>query len=408
MALLSRGDLIVNSTSIYPSERLRIIVLGYIVRMPLGGLTWHYLQYVLALARLGHDVYYIEDSHFFEDDACAFSFDPSRNTSDDPAYGLRYSTDTFNRVELTDRWAYYDGQTSGWLGPRADEILEICRTADLLINVGGVNPLRPWLMQVPVRILVDTDPVFSQIRYLTNPINRRLAQQHTAYFSYGENISSLRAAISKDTLPWRATRQPMVLDAWPVTSGPSEGKFTTVGAWESYKTAEYDGTRYGMKSESFAPYWDLPARAHGVFELSLFDPSALPEPFRKAGWVVTDARERTRDPWSYQRYIRESKAEFSVAKHGYVASRCGWFSERSASYLASGRPALVQDTGFSDWLATGSGVIAFNTPEEAQCGVEDINHRYDVHCKAAREIAHEYFDARTVLSDLIERAGNSC
>jgi hypothetical protein len=399
--------LLVSSISRYTSERLRIIVLGYIVRMPLGGLSWHYLQYLLALARLGHDVYYIEDSHFFENDANAFSYDPTKNTYSDPAYGLQYSTNTFNSVELGDRWAYYDAPTSRWLGPFADRILKICQTADLLINVGGVNPLRPWLMQIPVRVLVDTDPVFSQIRYLTNPINRQLALQHTAFFSYGENIRLLQSAISKDTLPWQATRQPIVLDAWPVTLGPRQGKFTTVGAWESYKMLEYEGVCYGMKSQSFAPYWDFPARARDVFELSLFDPSALPELFRNAGWVVTDARDLIRDPWSYQRYIRESKAEFSVAKHGYVISRCGWFSERSASYLASGRPILVQDTGFSDWLATGSGVIAFNTPEEALSGVADINNRYEFHCKAAREIADEYFDGRRVLFDLVERAINS-
>jgi hypothetical protein len=161
-----------------------------------------------------------------------------------------------------------------------------------------------------------------------------------------------------------------------------------------------------MKSASFGPYKDLPALAGPVFELALGSASAPRAALRKRGWAIRDPLEVTRDPWTYQDYIRASKAEFGVAKHGYVVSRSGWFSERSACYLACGRPVLIQDTGFTDWLPSGSGVLAFRNPAEARAGVAEINDHYGRHCRAAREVAAEYFDARKVLGQLVDRAMN--
>ena len=389
-----------NSISKSTSDRLRIIVLGYIVRGPLGGLAWHHLQYVMGLSRLGHDVYFVEDSNDYP--SC---YDPSRNIlGTDPSYGLQFTARTFVKIGLAERWTYYDAHTSRWSGPCADLILQVCATADLLLNISGVNPLRPWLAEIPVRILIDTDPVFMQIRHLTDSGARNLALQHTTFLSFGENINIKQSTIPEDGLPWQATRQPVVLDAWPVTPGPEHGKFTTVMQWESYPAIEYEGRRYGMKSDSFGPYIDLPEKVGPVFELAVGSHLAPHDLLRSKGWMALDSREPTRDPWTYQNYIQRSKAEFSVAKHGYVVSRSGWFSERSAVYLASGRPVLIQETGFSDWLETGSGIIPFNTPEEALAGIEEINHRYEFHCQAARSIAEEYFDAAKVLPRLIECA----
>ena len=382
---------------------LRIIVLGYIVRGPLGGLAWHHLQYVMGLAGLGHDVYFVEDSDDYP--SC---YDPTKDITDtDPTYGLQFATRTFEKLQLGGRWAYYDAHTSRWFGPAAGRILGICANADLVLNISGINPLRPWLMEIPARGLVDTDPVFTQIRHLADSAARTLALQHTSLFSFGENIGLTSSTIPADGLNWHPTRQPVVLDAWPVTPGPSDGRFTTVMQWDSYSAAEYGGHRYGMKSNSFAPYIDLPERAGPIFEVALGSKAAPRDLLRSKGWTLRDPRGPTQDPWTYQRYILQSKAEFSVAKQGYVVSRSGWFSERSACYLASGRPVVIQETGFSDWLQTGSGVIPFTTPEEALSGIEEINSRYRYHCEAARAIAETYFDARKVLSHLIERAMNS-
>lgn len=300
-------------------SRLRIIVVGYIVRGPLGGLAWHHLQYVMGLAHLGHDVYFVEDSDDYP--SC---YDPVRDVLDtDPTYGLQFATRAFEAVGLGDRWAYHDAHTSRWLGPCAGRILGICATADLLLNLSGVNSLRPWLTEIPVRALVDTDPVFTQIRHLTDPASRNLALQHTAFLTFAENIGLNRSAIPKDGLPWQATRQPVVLDAWPVMPGRVQGKFTTVMQWDSYPAREYNGRRYGMKSDSLEPYIDLPERVGSIFELAVGSPTAPRDLLRCKGWTVRDSREPTRDPWTYQRYIQQSKAEFSVAKHGYVVSRSG-------------------------------------------------------------------------------------
>lgn len=384
-------------------ERLRIIVLGYIVRGPLGGLAWHHLQYVMGLARLGHDVFYLEDSDDYP--AC---YDPARNVTDtDPTYGLEFTARTFDTLRLGARWAYYDGHASRWLGPGAGRVREVCATADLLLNVSDLNPVRPWLADVPVRALVDTDPVFTQIRHLTDPGARATAGHHTAFFSFAGNIGRTGCRVPDDGFPWQATRQPVVLDAWPVTPGPPSGKFTTVMLWDSYPAREYGGVRYGMKSESFGAYLDLPEKAGPVFELAVGSPSAPGPLLADKGWTVRDPRGPTRDPWAYQRYIQESKAEFGVAKHGYVVAWSGWFSERSAAYLASGRPVLVQETGFSDWLEAGSGVLAFQSPADALAGLEAIDRRYEFHCRVARAVAAEYFDARVVLSRLVESAMSS-
>ena len=192
------------------------------------------------------------------------------------------------------------------------------------------------------------------------------------------------------------------MDAWPVLPGPARGKFTTVMQWNSYLPREYNGRCYGMKSESFREYMELPNKIGHVFELAVGSPSAPRDFFSKKGWSVKNPLEPTKDPWTYQRYIQRSKAEFSVAKHGYVVTRSGWFSERSAAYLASGRPVVIQDTGFSDWLRCGSGIIPFNTLEEALAGIEEINSHYELHCRAARAIVEEYFDSSKVLSRLLQ------
>jgi hypothetical protein len=382
------------------ADRLRIVVLGYLVRGPLGGLAWHHLQYVMGLARLGHEVYFIEDSG----DSPWCCYDPIRHITDaDPAYGLEFAACAFSRAGLENCWAYYDAHTSRWLGPCAERIHHVCATADLLFDLGGVNPVRPWVMGIPRRVLVDTDPVFTQIRHLTNPAARQLALQHTAFFSFGENFST-QYAIPDDGLPWRRTRQPIVMDAWQVTPGPAHGRFTTIMQWESYPAAEYGDVCYGVKSNSFEPFMDLPARVGPILELAIGSPTAPRALLESKGWILRDPIEAAPDLWTYQRYIQQSKAEFTVAKHGYVVSRSGWFSERSAAYLASGRPVVTQETGFSDWLEAGSGVIPFTTLDESIAAIEDVNSRYEVHCRAARAVAEAYFDSDRVLERLIEEA----
>jgi hypothetical protein len=382
-----------------PSERRRIIVLGYLVRGPVGGGAWQNLQYVLGFARLGHDVWYLEDS----DDEHAPCYDPRVDAwTADPTYGLDFTHRAFTRLGLGDRWAYFDSVPQHWRGPAAADIHHVCESADVVLNISGVNPLRPWLVDVPARALVGTDPAFDQIRNLTIPDRQERSALHTSFFTYGTAIGSPQYDVPDDGFRWQPTRQPVVLDAWPVVDPPTRSMFTTVMQWGSYASLEYEGHHYGMKDESFDAVLDLPSRAGAVFDLAIGSPHVPRVLLREHGWRLQDPIAVSRDPWTYQRFIQRSRAEFSVAKHGYVVSGSGWFSERSAAYLASGRPVVVEDTGFTSWLPVGEGIVPFRSVEEAAQGVQSVLRSNARHRVAAREIAAEYFDARRVLSDVLE------
>lgn len=381
-------------------QKLRILVLGYVVRRPLGGGAWPTLQYAMGLARLGHEVTFLEDSEDWG--AC---YDPSRHvTDDDPTYGLQFAARAFQRIGLADCWAYYDAHRKQWHGPRAGDALERCAAADLLINNSGINPIRSWLEGVPRRVYIDTDPAFEQVRQLTDPFRQKRRAQHNVFFTLGENIPLGRARVPDDGVPWRATRQPVVLDAWPVTPGPAASRCTTVMLWDSYAPQEHAGYRFGMKSASFEPFFDLPRRAGVELEMAVGGPGVPRGRLREGGWTVVDPLEPTHDLDTYQEYLRGSRAEFTVAKHGYVVSRCGWFSERSAHYLASGRPVITQSTGFETWLPVGRGLFAFDDPTGACAALAEMSSDYPTHCRAARELAEEYFDANRVLPRLIDAA----
>ena len=379
---------------------LRIVVMGYVVRGPLAGPTWHHLQYVRGLADLGHDVWFLEDS-----DDYASCYDPAQQTvTADPSYGLAYAQRVFDRFGLGERWCYHDAMEKRWHGPAAPRMPEICRSADLLINVSGVNALRPWVAEIPHRALIDTDPVFMQVDILNDGPRRQFAESHTAFFTFGESFGLPGCTMPDDGLPWQPTRQPVLLDAWAPTPGRPEGRYTTVMLWDSYDVREWQGRQYGMKSQEMEQVLDMPARCGPRFEMAVGGPTAPHDRLAQRGWHVADPLAITCDPWDYQAYITQSKAEFSVAKHGYVTSGSGWFSERSASYMALGRPVVVQDTGFSRHLPTGQGLLAFSRIDEAVAAVAEVDANYGRHCEAARAVIESHFDARQVLARLIEQA----
>lgn len=380
------------------TQKLRIIALGYIVRGPMGGLTWHHLQYLVGLKRLGHDVYFLEDSG----DSPYCCYHPDTNAVDeDPSYGIRYIQRIFDRVDLGDRWAYYDAHTTKWLGPLAGNIEDIVSTADVLLNISCVNPVRPWLERIPVRAFIDTDPVFTQIKNLTDPEHRTFANKHTCFFSYAENIGGKDCTVPDDGLHWRPTRQPIVLSLWQTGYNRPRAHWTTVMQWDSYKALDYDGVTYGMKSAVFDQFVNLPSATGDSFELALGSASAPKERLEKAGWRLVNPLVVALLPGDYQGYLSNSKGEWSVAKHGYVVTNSGWFSERSAAYLASGKPVVVQETGFSRVFSTGRGILSFHSMDEAVERIREANMDFRDHCRYAREVADEYFNSDKVLHHLL-------
>lgn len=380
------------------SQQLNIIIAGHIVGGPLGGLVWHHLQYVLGLHQMGHNVLFVEDSDDYP--SC---YNPQTHLlSDDPLYGLSFIDQVFSQYLLPHQWAYYHQPANRWYGKSEKEVKDFISKADLFLNLSGINPLREYFMTIPLRVLVDTDPVFTQIRHLTEPSAMRRAKLHNRYFSFGENFGKPACSIPNDGLNWQPTRQPVFLKAWQYTKGNSEGKWTTVLQWDSYKVRAYNGKTYGMKSASFDDYFSLPSKCNDVFELAAGSETTPREKLLAAGWQLADPLAATLSPASFQQYIRQSKGEWSIAKQGYVSSYSGWFSERSAGYLSSGRPVVVQDTGFSEFIETGKGLFSFSSPGEAVAAIEEVNNNYAGHCKWAREVAAEYFRFDKVLSTLLQ------
>lgn len=386
-----------------PIDRQRIVVLGYLVRGPLGGMAWHAAQYALGLHRLGHDVYFVELTRDYPE-----CYDPSHDTwGNDHEYGRKFIEGMFGKLGIGDRWAFHDSAADEWFGPCSEKIQEICASSDLLLNISGANHLKSYLLDVPIRVYVDTDPAFTQLWHLIYPEKRAETMKHNRFATFAEAVGDPSCRVPDDGFPWVPTRQPVVLDSWPVTPGKRGASFTTVMQWDSYDSVDYEGVSYGLKSSSFPPYFDLPSSAGMSMELAAGSPTVPREKLRENGWSVVDPRAPTKTPWTYQHYIQESKAEFTVAKEAYAKTNCGWFSERSAAYMASGRPVVTQETGFSRVIPSGEGVLGFQSPQQARTALHEVHSRYDFHCRRAREIAEEYFDSDKVLTALLESVLNT-
>ena len=382
------------------SSTLRVIVTGLIGHHPLGGMTWHYAQYLVGLRRLGHDVYYVEDTG-------KWPYDPGRGVeTEDCGFAVDYVASVMSRFGLADHWAYHGSAPSRWYGLPDAEREEVLGSADLLVNVSGSLGSPEAYRRVPRMAYVDTDPVFTQIGIAGGrPGMRERADVHDVHFSFGERLEHTDLPLAHR---WRPTRQPIVLDAWN-PAAPRRGVFTTVMNWRARtRPAMHAGRCYGQKDAELVRFLGLPRRVAPV-ELELASNSgrgreAPLDLLRSHGWRVVDPEAVCLDLDSYHDYIESSAAEWSVAKHGYVEGRAGWFSERSACYLAAGRPVVVQETGCSAVLPVGEGLLTFRTPDEAVDAIKEVAGDHARHGQAARAIAEDCFGSDFVLTRLVEDA----
>jgi hypothetical protein len=374
---------------------LKIVCSGFIIRHPVGGHTWHHLQYLAGLARLGHEVVYFED--FGWANSC---FDPSINSmTASPNYGLRYMRDVFHQIGLQCPWAYLaeDGSCHGMT---REELAECCRKSDLYLNLSNINWV-PELDSCRRRVLVDTDPAFTQIG--AHGAGGDFSRYHVL-LTYGENVGQTGSSMPTAGHRWFPTRQPIVLDFWSVSLPSINAPYTTLINWTAIPDQYFEGRLYGQKDREFASFFDFPQRTGERMEIAVSGPLVVKKQLEHGGWRLAEPSVVASDPWKYQDFIRGSRAEFCVAKHGYVSTNCGWFSDRSCAYLASGRPVVVQDTGFSRNLPCGEGLIAFKAVEEAVDGLQAISAGLSRHSHAARRIAETYFDSGLVLNDLLEKS----
>lgn len=386
-------------------QKLRLVVLGMMGRCPFGGQTWLYLNWLLGLRKLGHEVWYIEDD-------TVWPYDPERDSiTDDCSYAVRHIASCMERIGSPDTWgfraAYRAGECYGITSARLDQLY---RTCDALLNIVGATDLRAEHLAAPLRVYVECDPVIAELQ-LANGDNHTATAlaNHHAIVTYGENFGAADCRVPIDGRPYGKTRQPVDLNLWPMAYEPEALFFTTIGNYrQTGNDVAYGGELYRWsKHHEWEKFLTLPRRTPQAFELAMF-PNDLAdrEKLQAHGWRLVPPFRMSLDIFgAYPAYFRSSRAEFTVAKDMNVRLRSGWFSERDACYLASGKPVVAQDTGFGNVLPTGQGLFSFTTLDEAVAAIEEINGDYRRHCLAARAIAEEYFEAGKVAARLLRDVG---
>ena len=382
---------------------MRIIITGLVGQYPFGGVIWDYIQYLLGFRSLGHQVLYLEDSG-------AWPYDPIAGTiTDDCSFALQSLHKIFTDFDLSESWVYRNGADGKFHGAGEKVAREWLRHGDLLVNVSSAGWLRDYDLRVGHRMFIDGDPMFCQIGLLdgSNPLYAGRLRDHDSHFTFGLSVGQPDCPVPVDGITWRSTVQPVALDQWPVTPVSADAPWTTVMNWASYKPKVWEGRTYGQKNLEFNRFRDLPSKTNVPLRLAMglgVDGQRPAQELRLLGWDLVEPQEVVPDHRAYRSFLTNSRGEWSVAKHGYVEGKTGWFSCRTACYLAAGRPAVVQETGWSRHLPSDRGVLPFTTVEEAAEGLDKVTRNYSEHSKAAREIALEFFDAKKVCQDLLRHA----
>jgi hypothetical protein len=376
-----------------------VIVTGYMLRLPMAGNVLAFFQYVLGLERLGHKVIYLEESGWPY--SC---YDPvTQHWLDHPDSGMALLKSLFKSHGVRAQIVWVNRATGLIEGTTWDELKQLLGTADLLLNIGGVC----WLPEFKLcrrRALIDMDPFFSQVKGFASEV----LQDYHVHFSYGLNIGHENCKIPTQGIDWLPIAPPVVMDLWEGARPVSDAPFTTIGNWGAYGDLVYEGEEYGQKNREFEQLIEVPRRSGQKLELALSGAEPQVEQrFRNAGWsVISGGQVAGTDVTRYRDYIRSSRGEFSAAKHAYVKTHSGWFSDRSVCYLAAGLPVVLQNTGYTDWLPTGRGVLAFCSSDEAVERIAEVSRDYALHCQAAHETASKFFDYKVVLPAMLELAMN--
>jgi GT2 family glycosyltransferase len=384
----------------------KIVLLGMMTRIPVAGVVWQTIHYLIGFERLGYEVYYVE-TH-----ARTPTMLMQDTDEDSSVKAASFIDSVMRRFDLGDHWAFVGlHDDGGYYGKTEAELKRLYGEAVAIINLhGGTQPL-PELYATDRFVYVETDPVLLQLE-LHSDLQQTIdfLEPHSAFFTFAENLGNPDCLLpSQNRFALRPTRQPVVLDFWRDRDG-DRSKFTTIGNWrQPWRDVTWRGERYSWsKHDEFLKYLDVPTRTGQEFELALSSSSFTEDDRRtleQHGWAVRDALEFSSDADAYRDYVVDSRGEFTVAKEQNVRLRTGWFSDRSATYLAAGRPVVCQDTAFGAALPTGEGLFAFESADEAVAAVQEVNGDYARQSRAAAEIAHEFFDSDRVLTDLLDQIG---
>lgn len=382
------------------SRPLKIVFSGMVAGDPYqGGATWAVLQYALGLRELGHTVILIEPVAESALRPTGSSLAESTNAS--------YFREVMTAFSLAENAAMLSQESRATVGLHYDELVAFSNHADVIVNVSGMLTDRTILDNIPVRVYLDLDPAFIQIWHAVQGIDMRL-DAHTHFATVGLALGSPTCPVPTCGRRWIKTLPPVVLSQWPRAGEATRPALTTIGNWRAYGSVELNGEFYGQKAHSVRALIDMPRRTEHPLQLAMsIDPmehadlSAL----RQSGWELVDPAVVAATPDRYRAFVRGSRGELGIAKSGYVRSRCGWFSDRSACYLAAGRPVIAQETGFSDYLPTGVGLLKFTDTAEAVNCISEVNANYAAHSQAARMLAENVFDSHIVLNRLLENVG---
>lgn len=384
---------------------MKAVVTGMIATYPVGGVAWDYAQYALALERLGWEVYYLEDTGWE-------TYDPRLGQyGADCSFGVEFLQRSLADLSPTlgERWHFraMDGTS---YGITKEQLREIVGSSDLLVNVSGGTLLRDEYMPCPHKVLIDSDPGWNHFvnfpKWDANPGWQQSHgyRAHDHFFTYAQCLGESDCRLPDMGIQWHPTQPPVVLDLWQ--SRPPSETWTTVMTWNNFrKPIEYQGEWFGSKEMEFPKVEQLPARVDPPLEMAVGGNGAPVERWRKMGWRVIDSHEVSHTLDEYRAYIEHSRGEFSVTKNLYSATHSGWFSCRTVCYLAAGKPAVVQDTGFSEKVPTGEGLFAFNNLDEAAAAIMAVEADYERHSAAAREIARAHFGSDVVLGQMLKEIG---
>jgi hypothetical protein len=379
-----------------------VVIAGSVAQRPfVGGHTWVFLNYLLGFRQLGWDVHFVDR---LEPEMCVDRQGRSAPFGD--SANLAYLTEVMDRFGLGDCWTVgYDGWNET-AGASREQTLAVLRRSRLVLNVMGFLDDPELLAAAPCRVFLDIDPGFGQMWRALGLDD--IFEGHDRFVTIGENVGSPECRVPTVGLDWITTKQPVVLDQWDPTEPPGAA-YTSVVTWRGpFAPVEYEGTTYGLRAHAMRGFADLPDRTGCRFELALaIDPAddADEQLLRRAGWLLTDPRDVAPDPWAYRAFVQRSRAELMIAKQMYVATRSGWFSDRSACYLAAGRPVVAQDTGLADHLPIGAGLVTFTDLDGAAEAVREVERDWPRHAAAARAVAEECFAAPRVLGRLIDALG---
>jgi len=378
----------------------RIVLGSYMIRYPMGGMISNVLQWLVGFHRLGHDVYFVERAGY--ENSC---FDPVRGRmSDDCSYGMRVIDELLSSFGMGGRWCYADAG-GGYHGLSRDRVEEVLRSADLFVDMGTHGS---WLEEAAgagARVLVDGEPGFTQMKLELRRADGEPLPEYDHHYTVGQNVGRAVSSVPDGGREWRTVFHPVLPELFEVDPPPHDGAFTTVMNWQSHHPLVFEGRRYGQKDIEFDRFLSLPRLTEAPLEVAVAGKDVPRDELRRNGWRIRDAHRVTESFDSFRSYIRSSLAEFSVCKNMFVDTASGWFSDRSAAYLASGRPVVLQETGWSRHLPTGEGLFAVGSVDEAAAAIDLVAGAPEVHSRAAREIAGEYLEARKLLGRFLDEVG---